>query len=66
MTRTLTALAIVASLSAWSGAPPAAADEAAACMSRREQRLAIADGRAVTLAAAMRSARVSVRGRSGH
>ena len=65
MIRTLTALAIVAPFIAGSGSPPAAAEEAGACMSRREQRLAIADGRAVTLAAAMHAARVTVRGRSG-
>ena len=64
MIRTLATVAIVASLAVLSGTPPAAADEVA-CMSRREQRLAIANGRAVTLAAAMRAAHVTVRGRSG-
>jgi uncharacterized membrane protein YkoI len=64
MIRALACLAVVASLAIWSGAPSAAAGEGA-CMSRREQRLAIADGRAVTLAAAIRAARVTVRGRSG-
>ena len=64
MIRMLAASALVVSLGALSGPLPAAADEVA-CMSRREQRLAIADGRAVTLAAAMRAARVTGRGRSG-
>ncbi len=64
MIRALAALAVVAALVVLSGASPAAADEGA-CMSRREQRLAIANGRAVTLAAAMRAAHVTVRGRSG-
>jgi uncharacterized membrane protein YkoI len=43
---------------------PAAADEGA-CLSRRDQKAAIANSRAVTLATAMRAAHVTVRGRSG-
>jgi uncharacterized membrane protein YkoI len=64
MARTLVSLAIAALLAAWSGPLPAAADELA-CLSWREQRVAIASGRAITLAAAMRAAHVTVRGRSG-
>ena len=63
MARTLATLAIVAALIALSGSPPAAADEVA-CLSRREQKVAITTGRAVTLAAAMRAAHVTARGRS--
>jgi uncharacterized membrane protein YkoI len=44
---------------------PAAADDQLVCLSKDEQRAAISTGHAVTLAAAMRSARVSVRGRGG-
>jgi uncharacterized membrane protein YkoI len=40
----------------------AAADEQHACLSKAEQRAAIANGQAVTLAAAIHSARGSVRG----
>ncbi len=64
MVRTLPALAIAALLTAATGLPPAAADEVA-CLSRREQKVAIANGRAVTLSAAMHAAHVTVRGRSG-
>jgi uncharacterized membrane protein YkoI len=63
MARTLASLAISAVLTAWSGPLPAAADELA-CLTRREQKVAIANGRAVTLAAAMRAAHVTARGRS--
>jgi uncharacterized membrane protein YkoI len=45
-------------------AAPAAADEAG-CLTQVEQRAAIASGQAVTLATAIRAARVSVRGRTG-
>src|SRR5262245_4889569 len=41
---------------------PAAADDATQCLSRNEQRAAIKDGRAVPLAAALRSARSRVPG----
>ena len=61
MVRTLAALAIA--LSGFSAPLSAGADETA-CLSRREQKVAIANGRAVTLAAAMRAAHVSARGRS--
>ena len=43
---------------------PAAADEQG-CLTKDEQRAAIANGQAVTLGAAIRAARVSVRGRTG-
>ena len=62
MARTLASLAIAAMLTVLSGPLPAAAD-GTACLSRREQKIAIAKGRAVTLAAAMRAAHVTVRGR---
>ena len=39
------------------------ADGAEACLSKAEQRLTLANGQAVTLAQAIRSARLSVRGR---
>ena len=42
---------------------PAAANEHRACLGKPEQRAAISQGQAVTLAAAIRSARVTVRGR---
>lgn len=42
---------------------PAAAAEKRVCLSKAEQRAAISHGQAVTLAAAIRSARGSVRGR---
>lgn len=45
-------------------AAPAVADEAG-CLTQSEQRAAIATGQAVTLATAIRAARVSVRGRTG-
>ncbi len=43
----------------------ARADEMRACLSKAEQRAAIASGQAVTLASAIRSARLSIRGRGG-
>jgi|SRR5947208_16696135 len=52
-------------LIAWSASVPAHADEMHACLSKEEQRAAISGGQAVTLAAAMRAVRVSVRGRTG-
>jgi uncharacterized membrane protein YkoI len=55
------ALAAVASVLAT--APSAQADERRACLNKAEQRAAISHGQAVTLAAAIRSARGSVRGR---
>jgi uncharacterized membrane protein YkoI len=41
---------------------PAAADDALHCLSRNEQRAAIADGKAVPLAAARRAARLKMPG----
>lgn len=61
MVRTLAALAIVV-LTVLSGPLPAPAEELG-CLTRREQRVAIVNGRAVTLAAAMRAAHVTARGR---
>ena len=52
-------------LIAWSASVLAHADEMHACLSKEEQRVAISGGQAVTLAAAMRAARVSARGRTG-
>jgi uncharacterized membrane protein YkoI len=65
MVRTLASLTIAA-LTAIASAPlPAAADEVA-CLTRREQKVAIASGKAVTLAAAMRAAHATARsGRGG-
>ena len=63
MVRTLAALAVGIALSGLSASSPADADDVA-CLSRREQKVAIANGKAVTLAAAMRAAHVSARGRS--
>ena len=57
MIRTLALAALAIGLSA-----PAAAAERS-CLSQAEQRAAISNGQAVTLAAAIRSARGSVRGR---
>ena len=51
-------------LIALSAPAPAAADEQG-CLSKEEQRAAITGGQAVTLATAIRAARVSVRGRTG-
>jgi uncharacterized membrane protein YkoI len=56
----LAALALVLVASAY---PARAAEEARACLSKSEQRAAISNGQAVTLAQAIRSARGSVRGR---
>jgi uncharacterized membrane protein YkoI len=59
MTRTLARAAALAALSV----PSAGADGARACLNKAEQRAAISHGQAVTLSAAIRSARGSVRGR---
>ena len=56
----LTIAALLVSLSA-----PAVADGVEGCLSKAEQRVAIDNGQAVTLAQAIRSARLSVRGRGG-
>lgn len=51
-------------LIAFAATAPAAADEQG-CLTKDEQRAAITNGQAVTLATAIRAARVSVRGRTG-
>ena len=56
-------LAVVATLTALLAAAPAAAEEDRACLSKAEQKAALSNGQTVTLAAAIRSARGSVRGR---
>ena len=65
MTATMTrTLALAALLIALFAPLPAAADEQRhACLSKVEQRAAIANGQAVTLGTAIKSARGSVRGR---
>ena len=57
------ALAAAVVLTGLSIPAPAIAAERGACLSKAEQRAAIAHGQAVTLAAAIRSVRGSVRGR---
>jgi len=68
MLSALTAKVLTAStaflLIAFAATAPAAADEQG-CLSKDEQRAAITNGQAVTLATAIRAARVSVRGRTG-
>ena len=68
MLSALTAKVLTAStaflLIALAATAPAAADEQG-CLSKDEQRAAITNGQAVTLATAIRAARVSVRGRTG-
>jgi uncharacterized membrane protein YkoI len=60
--RLLTALALLGALIGALSAPAAAADDRPlACLTKAEQRAAIAAGEAVPLAAAIRSARGSVR-----
>ena len=54
---------VLAVLIALSVPLPAAADEAHACLGKTEQKAAISNGQAITLAQAIRSARGSVRGR---
>jgi uncharacterized membrane protein YkoI len=66
MTRTLVLLTLVATLTAptfLSGLALAAPDDDRVCLSKAEQRAALSGGQTVTLAAAIRSARGSVRGR---
>ena len=58
-------LAKAAALTALFAPGLAAAAEPPACLGKTEQRAAISQGHAVTLAAAIRSARGSVRGRGG-
>jgi uncharacterized membrane protein YkoI len=56
-------LTVVATLTALSATALAAAEEDRACLSKAEQKAALSTGQTVTLAAAIRSARGSVRGR---
>jgi uncharacterized membrane protein YkoI len=56
-------LTVVATLTALSAPVAAAPEEDRACLSKAEQRAALSNGQTVTLAAAIRSARGSVRGR---
>jgi len=56
-------IATAATLAALSAPVQAVADEHRACLSKVEQRAAISHGQTVTLAAAIRSARGTVRGR---
>ena len=56
-------LTVMATLTALLAAAPAAAEEDRACLSKAEQKAALSTGQTVTLAAAIRSARGSVRGR---
>ena len=56
-------LTVMATLTALLAAAPAAAEEDRACLSKAEQKAALSNGQTVTLAAAIRSARGSVRGR---
>jgi uncharacterized membrane protein YkoI len=57
------AIALAAALTASSAPALAAPDGNRACLSKAEQRAALSSGQTVTLAAAIRSARGSVRGR---
>ena len=66
MTRMLVLFALAATLTGLtflSGPALAAPDDDQACLSKTEQRAALSSGQTVTLAAAIRSARGSVRGR---
>lgn len=63
MTRTLGFVLALAAAQTASSAPTLAAAEDLACLSKVEQRAALSTGQTVTLAAAIRSARGSVRGR---
>ena len=63
MTRKLLLLALVAMLAGRSATAFAAPDDDRNCLSKAEQRAALSGGQTVTLAAAIRSARGSVRGR---
>jgi len=56
-------LTVMATLTALLAPAPAAAEEDRACLSKAEQKAALSNGQTVTLAAAIRSARGSVRGR---
>ncbi len=56
-------LTVVATLTALSAPTRAAVEEDRACLSKAEQKAALSNGQTVTLAAAIRSARGSVRGR---
>jgi len=63
MTAAMTRIAALAAVLLGLVTTTATADEQHACLSKAEQRAAIANGQAVTLAAAIHSARGSVRGR---
>jgi len=63
MTAPMMRLAALALVLVASALPARAAEEPRACLSKSEQRAAISNGQAVTLAQAIRSARGSVRGR---
>ena len=58
-------LAFAAALVAVMAGRPALADEHHACLSRAEQKVALSSGQTVALAAAIRSARGTVRGHGG-
>lgn len=57
MTRTFAAFALAALVAGALAPEPATADQAAACLSKSDQRAAISNGQAVPLAAAMNSVR---------
>ena len=63
MTARMMRLAALAVVFLAAAHPARAEDRARACLSKSEQRAAISNGQAVTLAQAIRSARGSVRGR---
>lgn len=65
MVKSLASLSGTVVLALFALAAPVAADDLHACLSKEEQRAAITGGQAVTLATAIRAARVSVRGRTG-
>lgn len=56
-------LAVMGAVAALFASGPVAADEQRACLTKAEQRAAISHGQTVTLAAAIRSVRGTVRGR---
>jgi uncharacterized membrane protein YkoI len=63
MTRTLLLLLLATMVAGRSAPATAAPDDDRVCLSKAEQRAALSGGQTVTLAAAIRSARGSVRGR---
>jgi uncharacterized membrane protein YkoI len=58
-------LAVTVLVTAIVASAPAGADEQLACLTLQQQRAAISNGQAVTLATAIRSARGTIRGRTG-